>query len=126
MESNWGRVFYTNLLACLPLTLSYAMGESDVISSTEWTPAAVAALTVSCALGLAMSYFAFLCRKLVSAAMFTVIGNCCKIATVIINLLIWDQHANTTGIFCLLCCLGCAYFYKQAPLRKDVNKSEPL
>ena len=37
------------------------------------------ALGVSCAIGVAMSYFAFLCRAAVSATSFTVIGNVCKI-----------------------------------------------
>uniref|UniRef100_A0A7S2WVQ0 Sugar phosphate transporter domain-containing protein n=1 Tax=Rhizochromulina marina TaxID=1034831 RepID=A0A7S2WVQ0_9STRA len=115
MESNWGRVFYTNFLSCFPLMFTGAVGE---FTEVAWTPASIAALSVSCLLGVGMSYFAFLCRKLVSAAAFTVIGNCCKIATVIINLCIWDRHANPTGIIALLCCLLCAYFYKQAPLRK--------
>jgi hypothetical protein len=34
---------------------------------------------------------------LISATAFTVVGNACKIATVCINLLIWDKHANATG-----------------------------
>lgn len=123
MDSNWGRVFYTNLLASLPLLVMGSTAESP--AAIEWTQASVAALTVSCALGVGMSYFAFLCRKLVSAAAFTVIGNCCKIATVVINLLIWDKHAEPQGLACLVFCLACAYFYQQAPLRKDI-KAEPL
>lgn len=49
------------------------------------------------------------------------IGNCCKIATVLINLLIWENHANSTGLVCLLFCLACTYFYKQAPMRRDAK-----
>ena len=124
MESNWGRVFYTNLLACAPLVLHGAADPSELPAATEFTAGSVAALAVSCLLGVGMSYFAFLCRKLVSAASFTVIGNCCKIATVCINLLIWDNHAQPIGIACLVFCLVCSYFYQQAPMRRDSAKKE--
>ena len=33
---------------------------------------------------------------------------------------IWDLHANSTGVMALLFCLACAYFYEQAPLRKEI------
>lgn len=119
MDSNWGRVFYTNLLACFPLLFT---GGPQELANADWTFASTAALTASCLLGVGMSYFAFLCRKLVSAASFTVIGNICKIGTVLINLMIWDRHANPIGLTALICCLLCAYMYKQAPMRK----TEPL
>jgi GDP-mannose transporter len=122
MDSNWGRVYYTNLLACVPILVHTAYRRDDVPLPGAFTPGALAALTVSCLLGVGMSYFAFLCRKLVSAASFTVIGNCCKIGTVLINLLIWDNHANATGLACLAFCLACSYYYQQAPMRKDSLK----
>jgi GDP-mannose transporter len=46
-----------------------------------------------------------------------VIGNSCKLLTIVINCTIWDKHASPFGIACLLACLVCAYFYEQAPLR---------
>lgn len=122
MDSNWGRVFYTNLLSCIPLLVHGLVYGNDWPSLDSFTPAASLALTVSCLLGVCMSYFAFLCRKLVSAASFTVIGNCCKVATVCINLLIWENHANAIGIASLLFCLFCAYFYQQAPMRRDLKR----
>jgi len=122
MESNWGRVFYSNFIACAPLLAHGAFDPSELPGAAEFTRNSVAALTVSCLLGVGMSYFAFLCRKLVSAASFTVIGNCCKIGTVAINLMIWDNHANVTGLCCLFACLACSYFYQQAPMRRDGKK----
>jgi len=118
MDSNWGRVFYTNLLSCVPLLAHGAYDQSDFPTQAELTPAALAALSVSCLLGVGMSYFAFLCRKNVSAASFTVIGNCCKIGTVVINSLIWENHASPTGLACLGLCLVCTAFYSQAPMRR--------
>ena len=89
---------------------------SDAIALTR---GAVAALVVSCAMGVAMSYFAFKTRNLVSATAFAVIGNACKILSVAINVAIWDQHANALGVAWLLMCLAAAYFYKPAPLRSE-------
>jgi GDP-mannose transporter len=95
MDSNWGRVFYCNLLAALPLIPSaYSEFTSE---DMEWTVGSVTALGASCMLGCGISYFAFMCRKVLSATAFTVVGNCCKIATVIINYFIWDLHASPTG-----------------------------
>ena len=71
-----------------------------------------------------MSYFAFLCRAAVSATSFTVIGNVCKILTVLINVSIWDKHASPEGLGALLLCLGAAAAYQQSPLRKDAGVQE--
>ena len=121
VQSNWGRVFYTNLWACLISGGITLATEPQVLPWTEgqnWsilTPVSLAALGVSCVLGVAMSYFAFLARSSVSATCFTVNGNVCKVVTVLINVFIWDKHASPTGLAFLFGSLVCAYFYKQAP-----------
>jgi len=118
VESNWGRVFYTNLWACLISgTMSVTMGEVDDLIAFHWSWPSIGALGVSCALGVGMSYFAFLCRSQVSATHFTVIGNVCKVLTVLINICIWDKHATPAGVAFLLLCLTAAFFYKPSPLR---------
>lgn len=118
MDSNWGRVFYTNLIGAFPLALmGLGSGEMSTLMAFEWKTESIVVVSLSCLLGIAMSYFAFLCRHLVSATMFTVIGNCCKLVSVIINLMIWDKHASNLGLAALFCCLLAAYFYKQAPER---------
>jgi GDP-mannose transporter len=127
VESNWGRVFYTNFWASLIMAVSTVATEPEVLLATAWTPATVGALSVSCLLGVAMSYFAFLCRAAVSATSFTVIGNVCKVLTVLINVFIWDKHASKEGLGFLFFCLAAAYFYKQAPMRSTSNEeSEQL
>ena len=40
-----------------------------------------------------------------------------KCLTVLLNTLIWDQHANPGGIFCLFICIAGGMIYKQAPMR---------
>jgi len=81
-------------------------------------------LAVSCVLGVAVSYFAFLCRAQVSATHFTVIGNVCKVVTVLINVLIWDKHASPTGLGCLSLCLLAGFVYEPSPKRPAVVDPE--
>ena len=116
MESNWGRVFYSNLLASLPL-MFMCLAEKDVILSASSDALLVVGGTVL--LGAAMSYYAWMARSLVSATFFTILGNICKVVSIGINVTIWDKHATPFGTACLLFCLGAAYFYKQAPLRNQ-------
>ena len=121
-KSNWGRVYYLNLLSSAPLFFTFIINQELANDGVNWNVYSITFLVISCLLGLAMSYFAFLARHAVSATSFTVLGNACKVITVIINLLIWDKHANLPGLIALSLCLICAYFYKQAPLRsKSIN-----
>ena len=53
-----------------------------------------------------------------SATYFTVIGNVCKVITVIINVVIWDKHATREGLCWLFMCLVAAAFYQQSPVRQ--------
>jgi len=124
VRSNWGRVFYTNLWATLILIIMTALQDPQVLMATKWTWKNLTALGVSCAVGVFMSYFAFLCRAAVSATSFTVIGNVCKILTVLINLSIWSHHASIPGISCLFVCLAAAAIYQQAPMRGEKNQTE--
>jgi len=101
-----------------------AATDPNVLATLKRSPASLGALSVSCALGVAMSYFAFLCRSQVSATYFTVIGNVCKVITVFINVLIWDKHASPVGLACLSLVLVAAYFYTPSPLRQPKPLSE--
>ena len=67
-------------------------------------------------------YYAWLARSLVSATLFTILGNVCKVVSIGINVSLWDKHASPFGIACLLFSLGAAYFYKQAPLREKQSE----
>ena len=142
MDSNWGRVYYSNLLPCFPLAVGY-YAEHEVLVSFVCSPFATfddfhltfselhhcqhrcfgAVLLLGCwyellrFLGMRGRYFVrkhllvihnicvhllFKARSLVSATYFTIIGNVCKILTIIINVSIWDKHATPQGIVCLL------------------------
>jgi GDP-mannose transporter len=124
--SNWGRVFYTNLLATVPLLLlTLAFGEiGQLTKGATWTVPSTTFLLISCAIGTAMSYFQFLCRYLVSATSFTVLGNVCKVLTIVVNCMIWDKHSNMYGLMALFLSLGSSAMYQQAPMRQAVQTND--
>lgn len=116
--TTWGRVYYTNMLPVVPLfIIMYSQGEFDSLATFQFTLASKSWLLISCACGVAISYFAFLARAAISATYFTVVGNTCKVITVTLNILIWDKHATPEGLMSLALCLVCAYHYEQAPKR---------
>ena len=121
--TTWGRVLYTNAMSVpLSLALAYVFNEDKAIARLEWSFRQGLFLSLSCVAGVAMSYSAFLLRQSVSATSFTVVGIMCKIATVIINLMIWDNHATAFGLASLMLCLGAGTFYKQSPMRMTKDK----
>jgi len=122
MKGAWGRVFYQNLLASIPLIPMIIVGGE--VFTMEWTSSGLISLFLSCVMSLAIGYFVALARKALSATYFTIVGNVCKVLTVIINQVIWDNHANTVGVGALTFCLVCAYFYQQAPKRKTKGESK--
>jgi GDP-mannose transporter len=100
--NNWGRVYYTNLLSCVPVTILLVLFRED-LAFNDWLASrasleAWTALIVSCLCGIGMSYSGFFCRSIVSATMFTVVGIICKVATIVVNCVIWDKHASLTGL----------------------------
>mmetsp|Transcript_23517 Transcript_23517/g.28970 ORF Transcript_23517/g.28970 Transcript_23517/m.28970 type:complete len:252 (+) Transcript_23517:346-1101(+) len=116
--TTWGRVYYTNLIASVPLLFVLILtGEFNFLREFEWERNSVLALGVSCVMGTAIAWFAFEARRAISAAYFTVIGNTCKVLTVLLNHFMWEYHATPGGIASLMICLVAAYFYKQAPKR---------
>jgi len=121
--SNWGRVYYTNILAGMVLLAAFPFctSERDVLRATDFSWNKVMVLGLSCIVGAGMSHAGYLLRSNVSATSSVVVGVVCKIGSVLINLLIWDQHANGVQLaFLLLGLLGGAFF-EQAPLRQPAT-----
>lgn len=119
--SNWERTYYTNMLSFLPMLLfGLAVGETDNLEKVDLNDnfnGVMIFLFLSCVAGLCIGWAGWSCRSLVSAASYTLIGVTNKIITVIINLLIWDEHANGAGIACLFLCIFGGALYKQSPMR---------
>lgn len=124
MNSDWGRVFYSNLLASVPMILTLGANTNEQQALRQVDTAGILAVALSVVLGAAMSYFAWSARAKLAATSFTIVGNVCKILTIAINMLIWDKHASASGVCFLLFCLAAAYSYKQAPMRKTTEEKE--
>ncbi|KAK9846459.1 hypothetical protein WJX81_004321 [Elliptochloris bilobata] len=123
--TTWSRTYYQNVLAMLPMAaVALCAGEVATLRGLEWTPAGVAVVAASCVAGLGMSYFSFALRAAISATSFSVIGNVCKVLTILVNLLMWDQHANAWGTAGLLACLAAGSFYQQPPMRARSGKAD--
>ena len=86
-----------NTLAMLPmLAITLFSGEVETLTKQQWSAGGVAALVASCLGGLGMSYFSFALRAVISATSFSVIGNVCKVLTILVNLLMWDNHSSAS------------------------------
>lgn len=134
MKTISGPVMYTNLLGWPPmLAFAGAGGEyerlkndvtSRVMNGEEhlFPPIGIFLLVVGCVVGTGIGYSGWWCRKKVSATSYTLIGVINKCLTVLVNLLIWDNHAGMDGILSLSLCLVGGAFYKQAPMKKDAHE----
>ena len=54
---------------------------------------------------------------------FTLVGVINKCLTIMLNYVMWDQHAPIGGILCLGLCLVGGSVYRQAPMRSEVAKN---
>jgi GDP-mannose transporter len=125
MQTQSGPVLYTNLLGLPPmLALAALGGEFGELHQVRQgtTPllstVSVFLLVLGCMAGTGIGYSSWWCRGKVSATSFTIIGVMNKCLTVLLNLLVWDQHAPPGGIASLNLCLIGGSLYRQAPMRK--------
>ncbi|KAK4802449.1 hypothetical protein SAY86_000652 [Trapa natans] len=127
--NTWGLVLYNNLEALLlfPLEL-LIMGElkkikHEISDESDWYSfSVVLPVGLSCLFGLAISFFGFSCRRVISATGFTVLGIVNKLLTVVINLVIWDKHSKFLGTVGLLICMLGGIMYQQSTSRNKSSK----
>lgn len=72
----------------------------------------------------AIRYTGWLCRSMVSATSFTLVGVVNKFLTVLLNVVIWDKHSTPLGLVAVCICLASGSLYQQAPRRNDEHKQE--
>jgi len=128
LETKSGPVMYTNLLGLFPmLMLANIGGEYSKLSDFYWEqsdgklpPMCILLLVLGGLVGTGIGYSSWWCRSVVSATSFTLVGVLNKCLTVLLNILIWDQHAKPGGICCLFICILGGIIYKQAPMRKII------
>ncbi|KAL3524156.1 hypothetical protein ACH5RR_016990 [Cinchona calisaya] len=123
--NTWGLVLYNNLEALIlfPVEL-LVMGElkkikDEISDESDWYSfQVVLPVGLSCLFGLAISFFGFSCRRTISATGFTVLGIVNKLLTVVINLVIWDNHSTFVGTVGLLICMMGGILYQQSTSNK--------
>jgi GDP-mannose transporter len=123
--SNWGRVYYTNLLAgaVLAATFPFCDAEHASLLRGGLSGTQVTVLAMSCVIGVGMSHAGYLMRSNVSATAGVVVGVVCKLGSVLLNLLIWDQHASPIQLCFLALGLAGGSLFRQAPLRATAAPS---
>ena len=127
MESVWGPVLYCNLLAALPMfLLGYINGDyEDIQTKLSEIPAnGVMILLFSCVAGTMIGYTGWLCRGMVSATTYTLVGVVNKFLTVLLNVFLWDKHSSPMGLAAVCLCLLAGTFYQQAPRRDEARKQQ--
>ena len=128
MDSVWGPVLYCNLLAAFPMfLLGYMNGDYENILDViaEMPANGMAILMFSCIAGTLIGYTGWLCRGMVSATSYTLVGVVNKFGTVLLGVAVWDKHASTEGIAAVCLCLASGVFYQQPP-KRPVSTASPM
>ena len=129
MNSVWGPVLYCNVLAALPMfLLGYTNGDYIGVSEklSELPSNGALVLLFTCVTGTLIGYTGWLCRGMVSATTYTLVGVVNKFLTVLLNVIIWDKHSSPYGLFAVCLCLLAGSFYQQAPKRDEARKEAPV
>jgi solute carrier family 35 len=120
---NWTRVVYTNAMGGAILAVVAAPFAADkeraILDAATWTSGGIAALLISCLIGIGVSHSAYVMRSACSATLSAVVGILCKVFTVIINMALWDKHAKPIELAFLALGLLAGALYQQAPLRPE-------
>jgi GDP-mannose transporter len=127
MDSVWGPVLYCNGLSAVPMFLiGYYSGDYVHLTSklTALPSSGLAVIGFSCITGTLIGYTGWLCRGMVSATSFTLVGVVNKFLTVLLNVAVWDKHSSPAGLAAVCCCILAGSFYQQAPQRKRVGNSK--
>lgn len=130
-----GPVLYTNLLGLPPMLVFASLGgeyhkfyQNQIIDTNSSITAGVWLLILMGTIaGTGIGYSSWWCRDKVSATTFTLVGVINKCLTILLNCLIWDNHAPPAGIASLFLCLIGGSLYQQAPMRvkKDQDSAKP-
>lgn len=120
--TNWERVLYLNAWATAILVTGELLFDFRALVHLPRhfrDVGTVSCVILSCAMAVVMSYLTMACRKAISATAFTVVGNVCKVITIVASAAVWGQHVTVYGMASLLACLVAATFYEQAPLASE-------
>jgi hypothetical protein len=125
LNSVWAPVLYCNVLAAFPMfMLGFVNGDYEGVGDrlSSIPTEGIFVLLFSCVVGTLIGYTNWLCRGMVSATTFTLVGVVCKFITVLLNVCLWGKHSSPMGLFAVCICLLSGTFYQQAPRRDEVHK----
>lgn len=134
LKTKAGPVLYTNLLGLPPMLFFASLGgeyssfaSSDAFHKVVSSFPLILLLLLGCVAGTGIGFSSWWCRDKVSATSFTLIGVLNKCLTIMLNCMIWDQHAAPGGLMGLCLCLVGGTLYQQSPMRvkKDNESAKP-
>ena len=113
-------VFICNLTSIAPILALAIIEKEHVLVREEFRVSvySVSILTTSCLMGTALSYLGWKMRVMMSAASFTVVGVLNKVFTILVNIMVWKDHAMWWSTIGLLFSLVGGCFYEQS---KSIN-----
>jgi len=125
--TTWTRVYYNNALALLFWPPFLLLGNEhrhlqEAFAALSESRAA-ATVSISCVLGVGISFTGFGLRNLVTATTFTVLGVMNKVLTVLMSYLLITGAATFMGVVGLFACIGAGTMYEQAPPRASDSKT---
>jgi len=112
-------VFICNLTSIVPILALVVLEKEHLIvwENRRLSEYDVVVLGISCVMGTALSYLGWEMRTMMSATSFTVVGVLNKVLTVVLNLVLWPEHALWSSTIGLLCSLVGGSFYQQSTAR---------
>jgi len=121
--TSWGRTYYNNLMTFLVFLPGLFILDEHSKAATlgaegKVNTISIALLVMSCIWGTAISFLGFLCLENITATTFNVMGNANKMLTLVVNGLLWDQHATVQANMCLAVSLFGAGLYGEAKRRQ--------
>lgn len=122
LETVWGPVLYTNLLSIPPtLVLAAVLGDFKKMETAEPTENAYIWVSLSCVVGIAIGYSGWLCRDMVSATTYTLVGVINKLLSVLVSVTFINTTVSWPAIGALVVCVVAGTFYEQPPRRGDAK-----
>jgi hypothetical protein len=122
----WSYVYYSNLIMALCIfPLALFEGRNTWCHRSYWhlsSGRSGVLLVTSCVAASAISFFSFAAREAFSATQVSLMGNACRVLTIIFNATVWKHHATTEGLLALLVILAGSWLYEDGVARNKDKK----
>ena len=108
-------MLYTNVLALPPTAVLFVlMGEHRSLRRASASVPAILWVSLSCVVGLGISYTGWRLRDLITATTYTLVGVLNKMATVAITAVVFPASTSLAGMLALAACILCGLAYEDA------------